>query len=100
MMANSVTVLEKFSKDETFSVFLDNSFTIHSFISNSIDHHQLANNSAKIQQGISLLQSEINTQVNSQNEELLDQVNVIQSLEKMVQEVDDGVTVLEQTIQL
>lgn len=79
------SILEQFSKDETYRQFCEDDFDAKSFATRVIRSHAVSQQLSSLAQGISLLDKELNQQVSDHYEDLMSQATGIEALEGVLQ---------------
>ncbi|KAJ8006763.1 hypothetical protein DPEC_G00110590 [Dallia pectoralis] len=82
-------------KDECYSEFLTDSFDVKTYTAQAIHHAVIAEQLAKLAQGISQLDKELHSQVVARHEELLAQATGIESLEGVLQMMQTRIAALQ-----
>ncbi|XP_034145911.1 conserved oligomeric Golgi complex subunit 5 isoform X2 [Esox lucius] len=82
-------------KDECYSDFLTEDFDVKTYTAQAIHHAVIAEQLAKLAQGISQLDKELHSQVVARHEELLAQATGIESLEGVLQMMQTRIAALQ-----
>ncbi|XP_054880210.1 conserved oligomeric Golgi complex subunit 5 isoform X2 [Poeciliopsis prolifica] len=86
-------------KDETYSDFLDEDFDVKTYTAQAIHHAVIAEQLAKLAQGISQLDKELHSQVVARHEDLLAQATGIESLEGVLQMMQTRINALQAAVE-
>ncbi|XP_008399444.1 conserved oligomeric Golgi complex subunit 5 isoform X3 [Poecilia reticulata] len=86
-------------KDECYSNFLDEDFDVKTYTAQAIHHAVIAEQLAKLAQGISQLDKELHSQVVARHEDLLAQATGIESLEGVLQMMQTRISALQAAVE-
>ncbi|XP_016519047.1 conserved oligomeric Golgi complex subunit 5 [Poecilia formosa] len=86
-------------KDECYSDFLDEDFDVKTYTAQAIHHAVIAEQLAKLAQGISQLDKELHSQVVARHEDLLAQATGIESLEGVLQMMQTRISALQAAVE-
>uniref|UniRef100_A0AAX7UXP7 Conserved oligomeric Golgi complex subunit 5 N-terminal domain-containing protein n=1 Tax=Astatotilapia calliptera TaxID=8154 RepID=A0AAX7UXP7_ASTCA len=85
-------------KDECYADFLVKDFDVKTYTAQAIHHAVIAEQLAKLAQGISQLDKELHTQVVARHEDLLAQATGIESLEGVLQMMQTRISALQAAV--
>ncbi|XP_036004820.1 conserved oligomeric Golgi complex subunit 5 [Fundulus heteroclitus] len=85
-------------KDECYADFLDEDFDVKTYTAQAIHHAVIAEQLAKLAQGISQLDKELHSQVVARHEDLLAQATGIESLEGVLQMMQTRISALQAAV--
>ncbi|XP_014834407.1 PREDICTED: conserved oligomeric Golgi complex subunit 5-like [Poecilia mexicana] len=86
-------------KDECYSDFLEEDFDVKTYTAQAIHHAVIAEQLAKLAQGISQLDKELHSQVVARHEDLLAQATGIESLEGVLQMMQTRISALQAAVE-
>ncbi|MEQ2286389.1 Conserved oligomeric Golgi complex subunit [Ameca splendens] len=85
-------------KDECYADFLDEDFDVKTYTAQAIHHAVIAEQLARLAQGISQLDKELHSQVVARHEDLLAQATGIESLEGVLQMMQTRISALQAAV--
>uniref|UniRef100_A0A3B4UNS8 Component of oligomeric golgi complex 5 n=1 Tax=Seriola dumerili TaxID=41447 RepID=A0A3B4UNS8_SERDU len=85
-------------KDECYTDFLAGDFDVKTYTAQAIHHAVIAEQLAKLAQGISQLDKELHSQVVARHEDLLSQATGIESLEGVLQMMQTRISALQAAV--
>ncbi|KAI3367018.1 hypothetical protein L3Q82_009650, partial [Scortum barcoo] len=98
MEAGRETSTNSLLKDECYADFLAEDFDVKTYTAQAIHHAVIAEQLAKLAQGISQLDKELHSQVVARHEDLLSQATGIESLEGVLQMMQTRISALQAAV--
>lgn len=98
MEANGESTVKSLLSDECYTDFMKEDFDVKTYTAQAIHHSVIAEQLAKLAEGISQLDKELHSQVVARHEDLLAQATGIESLESVLQMMQTRIAALQSAV--